>query len=85
MYLFLGLLALAGFYLWRFTIWANDAGGYYNLLTGNRPSVEHAVRNAAGDAIKTAAASANSGVGKTKGGVKSFGKKEDVSLCLRPV
>lgn len=34
----LGLVAIGGIYMYRFTVWAADAGGYWNLITGNRPN-----------------------------------------------
>ena len=50
-----GLLLLALFYLWRFTVWAADVGGYYNLITGHRnpPSTGpgEAMLKAAGSAV----------------------------------
>jgi hypothetical protein len=30
----LGLVTLALFYVWRFTVWAGQAGGYWNLISG---------------------------------------------------
>lgn len=33
-YMVLGLVTLALFYVWRFTVWAAQAGGYWNLLSG---------------------------------------------------
>ncbi|GFZ44058.1 hypothetical protein JCM24511_01779 [Saitozyma sp. JCM 24511] len=38
LYLVLTLLAIAGFYTWRFTVWAAEVGGYWNLVTGHRTS-----------------------------------------------
>ncbi|KAL1413538.1 hypothetical protein Q8F55_001312 [Vanrija albida] len=54
-YLTLGLLALSAFYLWRFTVWAHNAGGYINLLTGRRDYPPAGVAQAA---AASAAASA---------------------------
>ena len=31
-----GLVLLAAFYTWRFTVWAAEVGGYWNLVTGHR-------------------------------------------------
>ncbi|KAL7421717.1 hypothetical protein Q5752_003488 [Cryptotrichosporon argae] len=46
-YLILGLFALSGFYVWRFTVWASDVGGYWNLLTGHRDAPSSGVHRAA--------------------------------------
>ena len=53
-YLVLSLVALAAFYMWRFTVWAADAGGYWNLVTGR-----HAPPTGVGEAAMAAVASAN--------------------------
>lgn len=50
-----GLVLLAAFYTWRFTVWAADVGGYWNLVTGHRnpPSTGpgEALVKAAGSAV----------------------------------
>ena len=51
-----GLVLLAAFYTWRFTVWAADVGGYYNLITGHRS----APATGPGEAILKAAGSAAS-------------------------
>ncbi|WOO77047.1 uncharacterized protein LOC62_01G000647 [Vanrija pseudolonga] len=55
-YLTFGLLALSAFYLWRFTVWAHNAGGYINLLTGRRDYPPAGVAAAAAAAHESAVA-----------------------------
>ena len=61
----IGLLAVAAIYLYRFTVWAAAAGGYWNLITGYRPDpvaqqAESAMQKAA-EAAGHAAQSAGKG------------------------
>lgn len=62
-YLFLGLVALMAFYTWRFTVWADDAGGYWNLMTGKRQSaaeIQEAKMREQASSVSSAASSASS-------------------------
>jgi hypothetical protein len=56
----LGLVALAAFYTWRFTVWAGQAGGYWNLMTGRTATPKSSVADTAAYAA-SAASSAKSG------------------------
>ncbi|RSH87485.1 hypothetical protein EHS25_003395 [Saitozyma podzolica] len=76
LYLVLTLLAIAGFYTWRFTVWAAEVGGYWNLVTGHRTSP---VPGAAELAAK-AKAVADSGKAATPQGRSSRGKGKDSSI-----
>jgi hypothetical protein len=60
-YMVLGLVALAAFYTWRFTVWAGQAGGYWNLLSGRTIPPKSSVADTASMA-SAAAASASSGL-----------------------
>lgn len=46
-YMVLGLVSLAIFYTWRFTVWAADAGGYWNLLSGRTIPPKSSVQDTA--------------------------------------
>jgi hypothetical protein len=59
-YMVLGLVALAAFYTWRFTVWAGQAGGYWNLMTGRTATPKSSVADTAAYAA-SAASSAKSG------------------------
>ncbi|WVN88221.1 uncharacterized protein L203_103422 [Cryptococcus depauperatus CBS 7841] len=60
-YLVLSLMALLAFYIWRFTVWAHDAGGYWALMTGYRqPPGAIAAREAASAASVSSAAQVTS-------------------------
>ncbi|WVQ72599.1 hypothetical protein IAR50_002157 [Cryptococcus sp. DSM 104548] len=63
-YLVISLLVVLGFYVWRFTVWAHNAGGYWALMTGHHVSpAAQAAREAASAASASssvAAASASS-------------------------
>ncbi|ORY34121.1 hypothetical protein BCR39DRAFT_518571 [Naematelia encephala] len=70
-YLVLFLVAIAAFYTYRFTVWAADAGGYWNLVTGRRTSpqpgaVEFAAKVA--ERAQSAGSTANSYPGSAVGG-----------------
>lgn len=43
----LGLVLLAAFYTWRFTVWAAQAGGYWNLLSGRTIPAKSSVQDTA--------------------------------------
>ncbi len=58
-YMGLGLAAILSFYLYRFTVWAAAAGGYWNLLTGHR-SATSPMAGKVDSAIERAVDSANS-------------------------
>lgn len=64
----LGLGVVAAFYMYRFTVWAADAGGYWNLVTGARPNraMEQA-ESAMEKAAEVAGQAAQSGKGAVKG------------------
>ena len=72
-YLVLSLLAIGAFYAWRFTVWAADAGGYWNLMTGRRPPLHNvndpaAIASAAASAAQSgSAAGASSAAGRVSG------------------
>lgn len=57
-YLVLGLLAVMGFYGWRFTVYVHEVGGYWNALTGHRASAVDAAATAANAAASVAAKNA---------------------------
>ena len=59
-YLVLGLTFLAAFYTWRFTVWAADVGGYWNLVTGHRNPPATGPGQAAMHAAASAASAASS-------------------------
>lgn len=75
-YMVLGLGVVAAFYMYRFTVWAADAGGYWNLVTGARPNraMEQA-ESAMEKAAEVAGQAAQSGKGAVKG---AAGKRTDV-------
>lgn len=50
------VIAISAFYIWRLTIWAEQAGGYWPLLTGSGSSP--ASSSAAAAATSSAAAAA---------------------------
>ncbi|BEI79977.1 hypothetical protein CcaverHIS002_0105060 [Cutaneotrichosporon cavernicola] len=58
-YLTLGLIALAAFYLWRFHVWAENVGGYWNLMTGQRDDLADVVQKDAAKAVQEDVASAS--------------------------
>ncbi|WVQ80504.1 hypothetical protein IAT38_002609 [Cryptococcus sp. DSM 104549] len=51
-YLVLSLLAVLSFYIWRFTVWAHDAGGYWALMTGHHKPPAVAAAQASASAAK---------------------------------
>jgi len=53
-YMVLGLVALAAFYTWRFTVWAGQAGGYWNLLSGRTIPPKSSVADTASFAASAA-------------------------------
>lgn len=55
-YLVLGVLAVASLYIWRVTVWARDAGGYWALITGSGVAAKSAVSAAASASSIAAAA-----------------------------
>ena len=90
-YLVLGLLALAAFYVYRFTVWAADVGGYYNLLTGHRdPSSSAAVSapsgaaNEAVSAVRNAASTGKAGSKDPKAEVESLVFQLAQALGVKP-
>ncbi|KAI5451590.1 hypothetical protein NCC49_001575 [Naganishia albida] len=54
--LILVVFALAGFYVWRVTVWARDAGGYWNLITGSGTVAKDAAASAVAASSLAAAA-----------------------------
>lgn len=60
-YLVLSLFLLFAFYMWRFTVWAHQVGGYWALMTGHHITPAEA---AAKEAASSASAS-SSVVGST--------------------
>jgi hypothetical protein len=50
------VLAVASFYIWRVTVWARDAGGYWSLITGSGVAAKSAVSAAASASSLAAAA-----------------------------
>lgn len=77
-YLALSLAAIGAIYMYRFTVWAADAGGYWNLITGRRPSPAAGMAQDAMDRAASAASLAG-GSKATKG---AGGKGGKVSLFL---
>ncbi|KAK4689057.1 hypothetical protein P7C73_g1034, partial [Tremellales sp. Uapishka_1] len=75
-YLVLSLLSVAAFYTWRMTVWARDAGGYWNLATGTRPAPGAQVADAISAA--SAAASSVSSKGSSPSGKSAAGGKADI-------
>ncbi|KIR33760.1 hypothetical protein I352_03837 [Cryptococcus deuterogattii MMRL2647] len=55
-YLVLSLFLLFAFYMWRFTVWAHQVGGYWALMTGHHISPAEA---AAKEAASSASASSS--------------------------
>jgi hypothetical protein len=51
------VLAVCAIYIWRVTVWASDAGGYWNLLFGGGKSSSAVAVSAAASATSAAAAS----------------------------
>lgn len=90
-YLTLSLGLLAAFYMWRFTVWAANAGGYWNLVTGKRaaqninPNVNTngGVAGMGSDAMIKSAASAARAAGSQAS--KAAAKGGKVSLYLLPL
>jgi len=80
-YLTFGLLALVAFYMWRFTVWAHDAGGYWNLVTGQRAA---AAPPSTADPNEIARLASQAREREMKGNVDRNGKprkgKKEVSL-----
>lgn len=56
----LGLLAIGAYYVWRLTVFAADVGGYWNIVTGKRPSPAHDLAESAAKAASSAASGASS-------------------------
>ncbi|KAJ9105976.1 hypothetical protein QFC19_003311 [Naganishia cerealis] len=54
--LLLLVLAIAGFYIWRVTVWARDSGGYWALITGTGSAAKAAASSAAAATSIAAAA-----------------------------
>lgn len=87
-YLVGGLALLVVFYIWRVTVWASDAGGYWNLMTGRRPSAEESLAKFAKTAVasQSSASSASSVSSVTHGSaVKTAGVNNphhEVSLAI---
>ncbi|KAJ9119086.1 hypothetical protein QFC22_003577 [Naganishia vaughanmartiniae] len=54
--LMLVVLAVAGFYIWRVTVWAHESGGYWALITGSGSAVKAAASSAASASSFAAAA-----------------------------
>lgn len=81
-YMVLGLVALAAFYTWRFTVWAGQAGGYWNLLSGRTVPPKTGVA----DTAAYAASAASSAKGAASA-VVSFPLTPllYIRLTLRPV
>ena len=63
-YMVFGLLALSGFYVWRVTVWAAEAGGYWALVTGHHHTQTQGT--GVGDYAVSAAASAASARASSK-------------------
>lgn len=59
-YMVLGLALLAAFYTWRFTVWAAQAGGYWNLLSGRTVPPKSSIADTASMA-SAAASTASAG------------------------
>jgi hypothetical protein len=57
----LGLALLAAFYTWRFTVWAAQAGGYWNLLSGRTVPPKSSIADTASMA-SAAASTASAGL-----------------------
>ncbi|CAD6582588.1 MAG: hypothetical protein TREMPRED_003329 [Tremellales sp. Tagirdzhanova-0007] len=76
-YMVFGLLALSGFYVWRVTVWAAEAGGYWALVTGHHhPQTQG---SGVGDYAVSAAASAASARASSKKAKKPAGGSEQAS------
>ncbi|ORX36764.1 hypothetical protein BD324DRAFT_627093 [Kockovaella imperatae] len=97
-YLVMALAALGAFYGWRFTVWAAEAGGYWNLITGRHAPAtrlsEGAINAAAKAASKAKAKSSGSGSGGGQTDIESqiislasaLGiKPADLSSAIRPL
>jgi hypothetical protein len=84
-YLIGGVLAIVAFYVWRMTVWASDAGGYWNLMTGRRAApaddpaniakMAASIKASEASAVKSANADSKSAVGGA-GGAGGAGKKK---------
>ncbi|GHJ88866.1 hypothetical protein NliqN6_5268 [Naganishia liquefaciens] len=57
-YLVFGVIAVSSFYIWRVTVWARDAGGYWALITGSGAAAKGAASAAASASSAAAAAAA---------------------------
>jgi len=79
-YMVLGLVALAAFYTWRFTVWAGQAGGYWNLMTGRTATPKSSVADTAAFAA-SAASSAKAGA---KVAVSLISSSCNIILTFRP-
>ena len=78
-YMVLGLLAIGGIYMYRFTVWAAQAGGYWNLITGHRPNPAAVqAQSAMKKAAEVAGQAAQSGAAKV-------GKVGKVSFKFHPL
>jgi hypothetical protein len=61
--LILAVIAVIAFYIWRISVWAGDAGGYWALITGNpnKAAAIEAKREAAMSASATSFSSVSFG------------------------
>ncbi|OWZ60194.1 hypothetical protein C356_00205 [Cryptococcus neoformans c45] len=67
-YLVLWLLLLFAFYMWRFTVWAHQAGGYWALITGHQMSpAEIAAKEAASSASVSSSIAGSTATPTTSG------------------
>ncbi|TYJ56986.1 hypothetical protein B9479_002265 [Cryptococcus floricola] len=79
-YLVLSLLVVLSFYVWRFTVWAHNAGGYWALMTGNHISpAAQAAREAA-----SAASASSSVAAATASSVSKAGSKSGAPSDIKP-
>ncbi|EAL23534.1 hypothetical protein CNBA1810 [Cryptococcus deneoformans B-3501A] len=67
-YLVLSLFLLFAFYMWRFTVWAHQAGGYWALITGHHMSpAEVAAKQAASSASASSSVASSTASATTSG------------------